>query len=210
MPARRGQGQSAEPSPNCSACGHVSAGAGSGWTGAAPQIGWGLLPKLGGGSEPELPLPPVLRELSVRAPKRRGVAKGRAFVLRTGGKGVYFLLILPSPCDLSKPCVALRGGPEQQRLPPSCLALQRGSPSPAAAWCWGTAAWQQRACPPAVLVLLQGLFSCRAPIPTPLLRHHPFMQHHGAAAAPSSRRGTFLGARSKPLRLFPELPADTS
>lgn len=155
MPARRGQGQSAEPSPNCSACGHVSAGAGSGWTGAAPQIGWGLLPKLGGGSEPELPLPPVLRELSVRAPKRRGVAKGRAFVLRTGGKGVYFLLILPSPCDLSKPCVALSGGPEQQRLPPSCLALQRGSPSPAAAWCWGTAAWQQRACP-AVLVLLQG------------------------------------------------------
>lgn len=169
--------------------------------GAAPQIGWGLRAR----AASALCAPCALS----KSTQEESVAKGRAFVLRTGGKGVYFLLILPSPCDLSKPCVALRGGPEQQRLPPSCPALQRGAPSPAAAWCWGTAAWQQRACP-AVLVLLQCLSSCRAPVPTPLLHHQPFMQHHGAAAAPSSRRGTFLGTCSKRLRSFPELPASTS
>lgn len=115
--------------------------------GAAPQIGWGLRAR----AASALCAPCALS----KSTQEESVAKGRAFVLRTGGKGVYFLLILPSPCDLSKPCVALRGGPEQQRLPPSCPALQRGAPSPAAAWCWGTAAWQQRACP-VVLVLLQG------------------------------------------------------
>lgn len=80
-----------------------------------PHLRWGqellvqkLLPKLGKGSEhqSELVFHPVLcahrhslRSQSISEDSR---VKGTALVLRIGGRGIYFLLFLDSPCDRSK------------------------------------------------------------------------------------------------------------